>query len=178
MPKIRPGLTLRLGGAAALAVAILVVAPSLAGAVNHGGSAFHLTRARVSRCHGGRGPVAIAALSSSGPCSRRTSTPRLRAPHLRVVHRVLRWSPLPGVTTYNVAIIRRTGPRLRTGHQIVAATFFRARPVPGSRVRYRVAANVPHARWTRPVNITWPRAASASPYLSSLSSGPTATPSD
>lgn len=76
----------------------------------------------------------------------------IRAPALRVLDGTLRWSPLPGVRSYVVAVVGAPGTRYRVMH----GTRFAPWPTRGHTVAYKVRAGLHRARWSRVVRLTWP----------------------
>jgi hypothetical protein len=76
----------------------------------------------------------------------------LPAPAIRVLGGTLRWSAIPGVRSYVVAVVDAP----KTKYRIVHRTRFAPWPTRGHTVAYRVRARVNHARWSRVVRLSWP----------------------
>ena len=78
--------------------------------------------------------------------------PNTLAPTLTLSGTTLSWTPMTGVSTYEVATITGT----TTTYQTMTGTSFTPPAVPGQTVNYGVRSSVSGSEWSSQVSITWP----------------------
>jgi hypothetical protein len=86
------------------------------------------------------------------------------APTLTLSGKTLSWTPVSGVSSYEVATVRNPTTTRDTTYKVVRATKFAPPSVAGETVNYSVRTYVTGSNWAPEVSITWP-AASQVPAL-------------
>lgn len=84
------------------------------------------------------------------------------APVLSVQGNVVSWVALPGVASYELAVVRHPSTTRDTTYEAVSGTSAMVTPVPGETVNYGLRAN-PEGSWAKEVSVAWPAEAGPEP---------------
>jgi large repetitive protein len=88
--------------------------------------------------------------------------PNTMAPTVTLSGTTLSWTPMTGVSTYEVATVTAT----TTTYQTVTGTTFTPPAAPGQTIRYGVRNYVGGSQWSSQVSITWPNTITSTLTLS------------